>query len=327
MQQFRFEPVVDGPDCGLVAAGWDAPTGAVVFNKAPGPIDDVITAVGEYRSHSMLSHWPGGPVTHSTMRQPDRNPWPLVCGQPLVPDQLQRGYPGVATVNQGAIFEFLRGSTFLAYQRGDPARAAQVANDIYWSWNTTFGASRVDSAQPLDFPLRRHDSAWMPYSLFQYRNIEGSNRNPAFSANNGMVCSTFLAYAHRATGLWQVDPYTYPHGLVSAVADRLWNSVNDSCRTGLGPWAVLLTGVCVGADVCANSASQVANCMAANVCNDSNPAIWQGVRDDPFAVAATISPDRIGGWGPHPWGLTTWSVDYNHQVFWNQSGNSYGCWN
>ena len=38
-------------ECGSTAAGWNAPNGAVVFDRGPGPIRDVLDAVGEYRTH------------------------------------------------------------------------------------------------------------------------------------------------------------------------------------------------------------------------------------------------------------------------------------
>src|SRR5262249_12740171 len=86
--------------CGSVSNGWDAPLGAAVFTTGSGPIDAVIGAIGEFRSHSMLSHGPGGWVSHATMKTPDQNGWPQVCGQPINPGQLASGSPGVEQVDQ-----------------------------------------------------------------------------------------------------------------------------------------------------------------------------------------------------------------------------------
>ena len=59
-------------ECGSTAAGWNAPNGAVVFNRGPGPIRSVMDAIGEYRTHSMLSHGPGGSVSHATLATPSQ---------------------------------------------------------------------------------------------------------------------------------------------------------------------------------------------------------------------------------------------------------------
>ena len=44
--------------CGTTHAGWNVPAGDPVFVSGPGPIYAVLSAVGEYRSHSMLSQRP-----------------------------------------------------------------------------------------------------------------------------------------------------------------------------------------------------------------------------------------------------------------------------
>src|SRR3954463_7418565 len=54
--------------CGSAPAGWNVPNGSIVLSRGgEGPVTAVLDAVGEYRTHSMLSHGPGGQVTHETM--------------------------------------------------------------------------------------------------------------------------------------------------------------------------------------------------------------------------------------------------------------------
>ena len=67
--------------------------------------------------------------------------------------------------------------------------------------------------------------------------------------------------------------------------------------------------------------------MAANACATNDNAIWHGVRDDPYATATSISPDRIAGLAPHGPGTTVWSYDQGyHPIAWNAPGPQYGCW-
>ena len=94
-------------DCGSVPAGWNAPKGAVVTSASEGGvIDPVINAIGENRSHSMMSHGANYWSTHSTMFSPGTNGWPTYCSTPLKVDDLKRGKPGVSQINRGAIFTY-----------------------------------------------------------------------------------------------------------------------------------------------------------------------------------------------------------------------------
>jgi hypothetical protein len=75
----------------------------------------VLDSVGEYRTHSMLSHGPGGQVTHETMHSPGINGWPTYCSTPLRVNELRDGYPGASRIGQGALYRFLYGSGTLVY--------------------------------------------------------------------------------------------------------------------------------------------------------------------------------------------------------------------
>jgi hypothetical protein len=238
-------------------------------------------------------------------------------------------------VGRRRIYSFLYGQQdpsrrtyWLGYQRWNAAGAEAIANALWWNYPIFFDQSGVDGTQGIDRPAR--SGARVNYSLFQYRDLEQVNQIPSASTNNGMVCSTFLAYAHNYAGQGQLSPWTYPHASMAAAGDALYNNVNTDCRNAQGFWGgALLTLICPFYDVCSNAAHQVANCMATNSCDRSEPYIWQGVRNDPVAVARSISPDRLGGWGVH-WGSrdarNVWAPDDNHDVLWNSGGSVYGCW-
>jgi hypothetical protein len=312
-----------GDNCGLVVAGWNAPRGALVLNHSTtGPVPAVMSAIGEFRTHSMLSHGPGGSVTHATMTTPDQNGWPLVCGLPLVAGQLEQGYPGLETVNQGAIYGALYGpnggTTYLEYLVGPTANQEAIAAAVE--------ALPIDvDAGGIIHPLR--NAARAPYSLSQYRDLQDVNQPGGSSNNNGVVCSTFLAWAHAQAGQGVVPPFTYPHSKVNAVAYSLHASVYSDCASGLGFWgSVGISLVCPFFDVCDNAANQVTNCMGTGMCSASDSTLWTAVANDPGAVARSISPDRLGGWSGHPISSSIWAASPGYQVQWNAPGAVFGCW-
>src|SRR5438105_3767745 len=60
----------DGAGHDVAGAGWNVPKGAAVFSVSKGPIQAVLNAVGEVRTHSMLSTSYKS-MGHSTMHTPD----------------------------------------------------------------------------------------------------------------------------------------------------------------------------------------------------------------------------------------------------------------
>src|SRR5881394_313578 len=60
--------------CGSQPAGNNIPGGAQFFSRAAGPVKGAIDGVGEYRTHSGISHGNGW-YTHSTMFEPSRRDW------------------------------------------------------------------------------------------------------------------------------------------------------------------------------------------------------------------------------------------------------------
>jgi len=316
-------------ECGSTAAGWNAPNGAVVFDRGPGPIRDVLDAVGEYRTHSMLSHGPGAGVTHATMKNPDQTSWPTVCTTPVNSGQLRYGYPGLEQVNQGGIYMYMfgdgSGPDWTGWQQGDPAHAALIGDSLWYNHPFVSDISRADPNQYVDRPVR--NGYRVNYSLFQYRDLETAAQIPGNAANNGIVCSTFMAYAHAYAGRGDVTPHTYSHAQIANGSNSLYTGIYNECRESLGWFQnAALTVACPFFNVCGNAGNQVANCMSANNCESSDGRHWKAVRDDPNTTATSISPDRIGGWGVHPINNTVWGPDYTHQLQWNSGGNVYGCW-
>ncbi len=315
-------------ECGSTPAGWNAPNGAVVFNRGPGPIRTVLDSLGEYRTHSMLSHGPGNSVSHATMSTPTQADWPGVCAQPIRTNDLQYGYPGLQQINQGGIYLYMYGedsTEWANWQQGNPADAALIGDSIWYNHPFVSDISRYDSGQYIDRPLR--NGYRVNYSLFQYRNLQAAHQTPGDAVNNGIVCSTFMAYAHNYAGRGMVTPYTYSHEKIANASNALYTGVYNQCKQSLG-WFIdgALTFACPTYNVCGNAGNQVANCMSTNVCNSADGRYWKSVRNDPNATATSISPDRIAGVGVHPLTTTTWGYDYSHQLQWNSGGNVYGCW-
>lgn len=321
--------------CGSTAAGWNAPNGALVLNRgANGPVTAVLDSLGEYRTHSMLSHGPGGQVTHETMHTPGTTGWPTYCSTPLQPGELQSGYPGASRINQGAIYQFLYGGgdlEYIAYQlsrtsAGYDSNGATITNWIVNNMPTVLTTSQQSSQSllriigPTGVPLN--------YVLYQYRDI-GTVNTGGVGWNNGMVCSTLISHAQYRAGFSAVSAYTYSHSQMVTAGNALYTAVENSCNTGLGFWKSVGTTITCFEGICDDAARQVRNCMAAGVCNSDDSTYWNNIANNSTTVARSISPDRLGGWSGHPYtgpGVSVWAYDTSNTLQWNSGGNVYGCW-
>jgi hypothetical protein len=199
--------------CGSAPANTNIPNGAVFLSSSPGPVYSVLNAVGEYRSHSGISHGSGW-YTHSSMRQPGVRDWDdsevscgllpdWCCSGPLKASQLRDGYPGLAQVNGGALYAYYYEGNywdgggrpqwgwggsgyeglFLAYQRSlnasyvDDGRGATIAN---WLWSTApYSVAYNGSTYFYRVGLYGSGTTSGNYSFYQYRDYEGINRNVA----------------------------------------------------------------------------------------------------------------------------------------------------
>lgn len=181
--------------CGSAPAGWNAPKGALVASRGKGPVTAVIDAVGEWRTHIMMSHGPGQYVTHSTMFSPGTNGWPTYCSTPVKAAELEHGYPGASQSNQGAIYQFL-------YSGSAPVHLAYTV--------ATSGTLRTQAESVADH-------AWydMPYQW------QASRQN----AQNGL-------YVLGSTGHALACAYTW-NGTANAYnCPASWNGTNDGCDCG-----------------------------------------------------------------------------------------------
>jgi len=153
--------------------------------------------------------------------------------------------------------------------------------------------------------------------------------------NNGLVCSTLLAYAQYMADKGAVTAHTYSHGQIVNAISGLMGAVENDCRQGIGFWEKMAVNIACLEDICDDAARQVANCMSVGRCDTSDDGAntFASVRDDPGSTAVSISPDQLGGWSGHPWdgysegsGVSVWAADTEQPVQWNSSGNVYGCW-
>jgi hypothetical protein len=323
--------------CGSSKASWNAPNGALVLSRSTGVIGSVLTAVGEYYTHSMISHGPDNVVTHSTMYMPGTTGWPTYCSTPLKPDELKNGYPGASQINQGAIYDFLyldgEQAESVIYQRSTTGgeyddRGAEVTEFLWAEIPYGTVSSRQDSSQRF-YRLRHHDTqSFFNYVLYQYRNEEQLYLGePAW--NSGSVCSTFLAYAHRMAGNGDVLPKTYSHEQIVAAGNALYASVDEHCNSNTGWLLDVASTVSCFEGICDDAARQTRNCMASGVCDSDDSKYWSRVVSDPTSVAVSTSPDRLGGWSGNPTsgdGVSVWAGDVGANVQFNSGGDVYGCW-
>ena len=251
--------------CGTTSAGWNVPAGDPVFVSSPGPIFSVLSAVGEYRSHSMLSNGPDGWVTHATSVTPPTNgdtspywtPFCSSCGSecwnPINPSFLYNSMPGLETVSQGAIYTFLyNGSTenYIAYQRAyDYAGAnttAGAVNNISFpgtgmAWNGWYSGTGLgnngesgDSSQYVWG--RTYNGSQVHYGWYQYMNVQSTAQGVP-GVNTGVVCSSSLAmWQHDSGGggYGDVTPRTYTNSLINTGANALWSAVQGECNSTTG---------------------------------------------------------------------------------------------
>jgi hypothetical protein len=326
----------DSVACGSSAASWNAPNGALVLSRSPGIVDAVLSAVGEHYTHSMLSHGPGGAVTHSTMFTPGTSGWPSYCSAPIKADELKNGYPGASRISQGGIYTFLyldEAAESVIYQRSADAsgyteHGVQIGNFLLSELPSTAVASRLDAGHTLH-RLQHHESkSFFQYVLYQYRDLQSLNAGDE-AWNSGSVCSTFLAYAHHVAGKGTLAAHTYSHEQTVAAGDALYARVEDKCNTDTS--FLLDAGMAISCfeGICDDAGRQIRNCMSRGVCNSDSNAYWHEVVSDPQAVAVSISPDRLGGWSGHHWegdAASVWAYDGGSEVQWNAAGDTYGCW-
>jgi hypothetical protein len=197
--------------CTTAPAGWNVPNGDTVYVSGPSPVYAVLSAVGEYRSHSMLSNGPDSWVTHATSVTPPINtdespywtPFCSSCGSecwnPINPSFLYNSMPGLETTNQGGIYAFLYnggsanlsngsgpGENFIAYQR--------TYNASSGAWNDGI-STNVSNAS---FGSGPGGSFGLSWSDWYSGTGLGANNNASSSITS--TNSNYLVYGHAYNG-------------------------------------------------------------------------------------------------------------------------------
>ncbi len=336
--------------CGSSPAGWNAPNGALVLSRhSSGVIAPVINALGEYRTHSMLSHG-SSYMTHSTMHSPGQNGWPTYCSRPLKGNELREGWPGISQVNMGAAYENQHGASYIRYMMppSDTARAEAAVNAANWSWSISdykWVSSHQNSSYGFwQVGIENSSGTWydQPYVLYQYKDLQnrqiGWQWTPVY---NGAVCSTAIAWLlkkglnHYGTPESYTDgyvnSYTYDHTTIVNAGNALYNGVKDECDDGLGFWGGVGAAITCFENICDDAGRQVRNCMTnAGCCDtDSNSCGWDPVKNNANSTATSVSPDDLGGWSGHAASgsnIGPWAPYGTTAITWNNGGSTYGCW-
>ncbi|HEX5061647.1 MAG TPA: hypothetical protein VFV99_19910 [Kofleriaceae bacterium] len=194
--------------CGASNPNHDAPAGYLVLSRSQDIVAPVVSALGEYRTHTMLSH--GSWFTHAAMRTPSsgRN------APHLNSDQLRWGDPGAEQISAASAYTFLYepgngGLEFISKQSGTSgggsgSRAEELGISSYfwedWPWRfvparceqrfmpsfstyydctgtkrtapyTYGGSSSVSVMTGGGYYRLRDDGGDIPYSLHQYVDI------------------------------------------------------------------------------------------------------------------------------------------------------------
>ena len=327
---------VDSGDkaCGGTPASWNAPNGANVSVRLGehAPIGSLITLLGEYHTHAMISHGPGADrwISHATAKQPGT--WVNPFGDDhLNTDELRFGYPGPAQVNMGAGYTMLFGtSAAQSVVWVDGGLAGQQAAD--WLYDLPSCASASDGICHLPVKSRKANQTFYliarkqggksyrhSYGVYQYtddRQVpEGDDRSDPGWAQH---CTTFMAWALQLATGQVVSSSSYPLAGVtmSQLTGSLHGNVRQHCQeTGgfLGSWFV----------DCSDLADQVVNCFTDfDQCDNDDAWVWQSYA----GPAVSISPDRMLGLAGHTDVSSPWAYKPAFPVQWNQPGTIYGCW-
>lgn len=315
--------------CGSTPAMWNAPNGALVRTRGAGPVRDVIDGIGESGAHVIISHGTIGWASQASMYTPGTTGWPDYCSTPMQPSQLQYGFPGPEQINLGAMYTYIYRNGANEYARfkvGDsPCTTEAIANWL-WSSSPYYGVQSIKESGNYFYRFSNNGGP-VNYSLFQFRNVEGVPYSGT-STNNGMVCSSFAAWAqYRATGV-QVSYYRYSASQKVNAINRLLSGVESSCSSGLGFWSGIGAAITCFEGICDDAARQVTNCMTASRCNTDDDGIYRSVRDNGTIYSDAISPDRMAGMSGHinNHDESKWAVGSDTDIAWNSPGSVYGCW-
>jgi hypothetical protein len=287
--------------CGWSPADTNVPNGSIFMSRGSGPIKAVIDAVGEYRTHSGISHGNGW-YTHSTTFQANQRDWAdsetscgvfgdYCCQGPLKGFELQNGYPGAGQIKGGALYKYYYSNNgpgyggsanygdtaFIYYQRSLDANwavttaGADIANWLWSRSNYAYVTSRVDGNSGFYRTGFTGVTPYTQYLFYQYRDLQNINYGNV-PWDYGNVCSTELAYAQQQAKGQVINNYrsyygagpanSYNHDRLVNGLNQLYNAVSSECSGGLGFWTGIGVGLTCWEDICDDAGRQVSNCFA-----------------------------------------------------------------
>jgi hypothetical protein len=341
-----------GTACGSSPPNWNAPNGAVVANISNGPIKAILNAVGEARTHTILSHGNGW-ASHATTAQPSKTV--QACGfAPINATELAQGYPGYSIVNLGAMYAFLSGSQLINYQtptiqQPTDLEGAQGTANFVWDWSPRANNNFTWQSHPSGYYVLGQ-TWWNGYFAKYYYEFNqymhsGGRLNGDVGNGAGVVCTTAIGYSYANWKFYDkpsfprpnIPKHFYSKQQTVAAGNALWNSIYNLCYSGLS-WDERVfdwVASCDAAETCARAAWQTLNCFfigksVQGVCDAPVGNSWNAYvnatdQQNDYG-AASLSPDALLGWSGLPNNDNLWAPYVDHPVQWSGEGNVYGCW-
>jgi hypothetical protein len=319
--------------CGSSGLTWDAPNGYVVMTRGDGPVKAVIDAVGESRTHSMLSHGTINWSTHSTMYEPGQTGWPTYCSTPVEPSDIAQGYPGLAQINNSGLYQYNYEHGAPEYMRKQSGSTGGVTT-ANWAWSSSNYQWVASSQGSGGIYLVRTESGndRQPYSFYQYYDNEGRSQGSDNVRYHGGHCSSMIAWMASTSGWDDITPHTYNNTLVTAAGSALYTSVKNECDDGLGFWKGIGAAITCFEGICDDAGRQIRACFLGDVnCDTDSNSLWNGIKNNSAKTAVSLSPDDLTGWSGHEWGANKphtgpWSPYGYSNTTWSAGGSTYGCW-
>jgi hypothetical protein len=341
-------------DCGYATGTWNAPRGALVLNRSSsaGPVKAVIDGIGEYWTHSAVSHGADASATTwasmSTMTLPRSYPdGDSSCNHPVEPHDLADGWPGGRTNTSGGQWTYY-------YSDGNYGHGQESVQYILpgTGYRYNYGSSGYASSYGTDADVVGCFTDWeknsmagcsgkcqipFGYSVYAYSwNQLGSSGTT--QAGYGTMCSGLQARSY----YWATKPgstsyctpnavsnYTYANAKVWTASTALYNNVNSG---SMSFWESLGSFFACWFDtnLLDEAGDQVVNCFAYNQGTSCTKADhdWYNNHVN-YQTATSVSPDRLVGRGTHlndANNNSPWKGYGANTVYFNQGGRVHGCW-
>jgi hypothetical protein len=176
----------------------------------------------------------------------------------------------------------------------------------------------------------------IPYDFYQYADINTVNTG-TIPPGEGVVCSSFLAWAQNKQTGQVAKPYRYGAWQERAARDALFSAVHDACESQTGwydktKFALACQNVTLSP--CTLAARPVVNCFALNRCDTGSEDVYNSIVSDGVTPYA-ISPEGLVGVGFHANPLSStdpnveansiWARDVGTPVSFS-AGSTYTCW-